>query len=89
MAVAEPPAINVRLVGVHVAVRPVAGLTVFDSVSVPLKLFRLVSVIVDVPDEPTENVTVDDPALMLKSMMLTVIWTKCGTEPLVPMTVTV
>ena len=71
--VAELPEMSVILLGLQDAVKPTAGLTVLDSVSVPLKPFRLVSVIVDVPDEPTGKVTVDGAAVILKSMMLTVI----------------
>lgn len=87
--VAEPPAVNVTLVGLQEAVRPVAGLTDCGNVSVPVKPLRLVSMMLDVAEEPTEKVTAEGPALILKSMMLTVIWTECGTEPLEPMTVTV
>ena len=89
---ADPPEANVKLVGVHVAVRPVEGVTVLERVSDPVKPLRLVSVTADVPEEPTGKVTVEGLAVMLKSggaITVTLILTTCDREPLVPVTVTV
>ncbi len=90
--VADPPEVNVKLVGVQEAVRPVEGVTVLDRVSDPVKPFRLVSVTVDAPDEPTGKVTVEGLAVTLKSggaITVTLIVTTWDREPLVPVTVTV
>jgi hypothetical protein len=63
--VPDPPDVKVTLVGVHVVVRPVAGLIVLDNVSVPTKPLRLVSVTVEEPDEPDGKVAVDGFATIL------------------------
>jgi len=52
-AVPEP----VTLVGVRLHVRPVAGLIVDARLTTPLKPWRAVSVIVEVPGAPARTVT--------------------------------
>ncbi len=92
MDVAEPPEASATLVGAHVAVSPVDGVTVLERVRDPTKPFRLVRVTVDVPAEPIGKVTVEGLAMTLKSggaITLTLIVTEWEREPLVPMTVTV
>jgi len=64
---ADDPDVRVTLVGVHEAVRPTDGVTVLDTVSVPTKPLRLVTVAVDVPVEPTGNVMVDGLTVTMKS----------------------
>ena len=81
-----------KLVGVQVAVSPVAGETVLESVRVPVKPFKLVRVTVEAPEVATGKVTVDGEAVMLKSggaMTLTAIVTVWERVPLVPVMVTV
>ncbi len=90
--VAEPPELNVTLVGEHEAVKPVDGVTDLERVRDPVKPFRLVSVTVDAPDDPTGKATVDGLATMLKlggAITLTLIVDRWDSEPLVPVTVTV
>ncbi len=65
--VAELPLVNARLVGVHVANKPLAGVTAHDSVREPAKPLRLASVTVEEPVEPTGKVTVAGLAVTLKS----------------------
>jgi len=57
----------VTLVGVRVHVRPVEGATVAARLTVPLKPFRAVTVIVEVPEAPARIVTVVGLAAMVKS----------------------
>ncbi len=90
--VAELPEVIVKLVGVQEVARPVEGDTEVESVREPVNPLRLVSVTVDVPDEPAGKVTVDGLAVMLKSTSLTTLTlteTEWDSEPLVPVTVTV
>ncbi len=70
--VAEPPEVSTALVGLQVTLRPVDGLTELVSVRVPLNPLRLARVIVDAPDEPVGNVTVEGLADTAKSFMVTV-----------------
>jgi len=49
--VAEPPEVRVTEVGLSVAVTPV-GAPETERLTLPVKPFREVTVIVDVPDEP-------------------------------------
>ncbi len=65
MDVEEDPDVKVTLVGVHDEVRPVEGATDVDRVRDPWNPFRLVTVTVDVPDEPEGKVTVDGLAEIL------------------------
>lgn len=65
--VAVPPEVRVKLVGLQVALRPVAGDTVLERVRDPVNPLRLVRVTVDDPDVPTGNVTVDGLTVTLKS----------------------
>jgi hypothetical protein len=90
--VPDDPEVSEKLVGEHVAVNPVAGEMVLDTVRVPVKPFRLVSVIADAPVEPTWNVTTVGFATTLKSggaITLIAIEIVCVSEPLVPVIVTV
>ena len=92
MELADPPEVRVKLIGLHVTVRPVDGDTDTDNVSDPLNPLTLWSVSMDVPEEPTGKVTVDGLDETLKSggvTTLTLIATVCDREPLVPTTVTV
>ena len=92
MDMAEIPEVRITLVGAHDAVRPVTGLTDVNRLRDPANPFKLVSVTVDVPDEPAGNVTIDGLAATLKSggaITLTLMVTVCDNEPLVPATVTV
>ena len=88
--VPEPPEVNAKLVGTHVADRPLDGVTVHDSVSEPTNPLRLVSVAVEAPDEPAGKVTVDGPAVTLKSggvITVTLIVAEWERKPAVPVTV--
>ena len=87
--VVEPPELNVRLVGLQVAVRPLAGATELETVTVPWKPFRLVTVSVDELDVPAGNVTVDGLAGTEKSATVPVTEAECVSAPLEPVTVTV
>jgi hypothetical protein len=55
MDVFDAPAVIMTLVGLRDVVGPV-GDTVADKLMVPLKPFWLVTVIVEVPDDPRKNV---------------------------------
>jgi hypothetical protein len=57
----------VTLVGVRVQVRPVAGLIVDDRLTTPLKPWRAVTVIVEVPAVPAKTVTPAGLAAIVKS----------------------
>ncbi len=88
--VAIPPAVNVTLVGLKDAVRPVEGVTDAVRLTVPVKPLTLVRVMVDVPEEPTWTVMTVGFAVMLKSVHVTVTVSDWGgVEGLVPVTVTV
>ncbi len=67
LELADAPEARVTLVGVHETVRPVDGVTDRDTVKVPAKPLRLVIVAVDVPVEPTGNVTFVGLTVTLKS----------------------
>ena len=80
-----------KLVGLHVADRPLGGAIVQDSVREPAKPLRLETVTVEVPDEPVRKVTVDGLAVTLKSpdgTTFTATATKCEREPVVPVAMT-
>ncbi len=72
LELAELPELTARLVGLQATLRPVDGLTEVDRVIVPLNPLRLVSVTVEVPDEPAGNVTVEGLADTAKSFIVTV-----------------
>jgi len=57
----------VTLVGVRVQVKPVAGDTAEVRLTTPVKPFRAVTVIVEVPEAPARIVTVVGLAAMVKS----------------------
>jgi hypothetical protein len=57
----------VTLVGVRVHVKPVAGETVAVRETIPLKPFRAVTVIVEVPAVPAFTLTVVGLAAIVKS----------------------
>jgi len=57
--------------GVNVQVRPVAGDTVADSVTVPVKPLIGVTVIVEVPAAPARTVTLVGLAVIAKSATAT------------------
>ena len=85
----EPPELSVRLVGLQVAVRPLAGVTELETASDPWNPLRLVADTVDELDVPVGNVTVDGLAVTVKSSTVTVTVTVCVNAPLEPVTVTV
>jgi len=62
-----PEVPRVTLVGVRVQVRPVVGDTVAASVTVPVKPWRDVTVIVEVPAVPALTVTLVGLATTVKS----------------------
>ena len=72
LELAELPELTARLVGLQATLRPVDGLAEVDRVIVPLNPLRLVSVTVEVPDEPAGNETVEGLADIAKSFMVTV-----------------
>ncbi len=59
---------SVTLVGVIVHVKPVAGETVVDRFTAPVKPFTAVTVIAAVPLEPATNATVVGLAATVKSL---------------------
>jgi len=67
-----PEAPRVMIVGLHVAVRP-DGLTAVVRVTVPVKPFTLVTVIVVVPVEPAAKLTLVGLAVIVKSPALTAV----------------
>ncbi len=83
---AVPPVVRVRLVWPSDAVRPGVAETV--SITVPVKLFRLVKLIVEVPDEgDTRMVCEVGLAEAEKSDTLTVIIIECTNVPFATETV--
>jgi len=75
-----------------VAVSPVAGLTVAVRLTVPLNPPLGVTLIVDVPEPPTDIVRLVGLALIAKSGVCTwsvIVAVVCDSKPLVPVTVTV
>ena len=87
--VVEPPELNVRLVGLQVAARPLGGVTELEAVSVPWNPLRLATVTVDALEVPVGNVTVDGLELTVKSATVTVTVAECVSAPLEPVTDTV
>ncbi len=85
--VPEVPRLTVA--GLSDAVRPVAGETDDESATVPVKPPRLVTVIVEVSEEPRPRVIVFVDADILKSTTLTITLAEWETMLLVPVTVTV
>jgi hypothetical protein len=80
--VADPPEVKVTLVGLSDVVGPPNcpdGLTLADKLRVPLKLLRLLSVIVDVAELPIRMVKLVGLADMLKSPPGDRGWTGLGT----------
>ena len=85
--VAVPPLINPRLVWLRDAVMPTGDDRVRETV--PEKLLRLVSVIVDVPEVPASMVEEAGEADIENSETLTVMVVEWVRVPLVALTVTV
>ncbi len=87
----EPPALRVTVVGFRETVAPEEGTIVVERVTVPENPFRLLTVIVDVPDDPDWTVRADWLLETLKSgasvtVTVTVVeWTR---DPEVPVMVT-
>ena len=79
----------VTLVGVRVQVRPVVGDTVAVRLTTPVKPWRAVIVIVEVPAVPAFVETAVGLADMVKSWTVTVTVAVWDSVPLVPVTVTV
>jgi hypothetical protein len=63
----EPPEVRVTLVGLRFAVKPDAGTTAADRVTVPENPFRLARLIVEVEENPDWTIRLDELAEMLKS----------------------
>ncbi len=59
--------VSLTLVGLQETVRPATGVVNVVMSMVPLKLFRLVIVIEDVPDEPGKRLRDNGLAVMVKS----------------------
>jgi len=85
----ELPELNVRLVGLQVAVRPLGGDTELETSSVPWNPLRLVIVTVEALEVPVGNVTVDWLDITVKSDTVTVTVAACVRAPLEPVTATV
>ncbi len=86
--------VSLTLVGLQTTLKPEEGVTNMVMSTVPLKLFRLAIVIVDVPDEPGKRLRDDGLVVMVKSrevlaVTVTVTKTECVRLTLVPVTVTV
>jgi hypothetical protein len=60
----------VTLVGVRVQVRPIAGLIVDVRLTTPLKAWRAVTVMVEVPAVPAKTVTLVGLAAIVKSWIV-------------------
>jgi len=88
--VADPPDVNVTLVGFRLAVM-LEDDGVAVRLRVPENMFRLVRVIVDVAEVPAEKVTDDGLVDIVKSLTLTSASAECDSAgaPLVPVTVMV
>ena len=89
---AEFPDERKTLVGLHATVRPVVGVTDSVRFTLPEKFPRLVRLMVDEALEPDWKLTVDGFAVALNpddATTLTLIITRCKSEPLVPVIVTV
>jgi len=87
--VVESPELNVRLVGLQVAVRPPDGVTELETSSVPWNPLRLVIATVDALEVPVGNVTVDGLGVTAKSATVIVTVAECVNAPLEPVTVAV
>jgi hypothetical protein len=90
VAVADPPELRTRLVGLTVAVNPVPAET--DKETVPENPPRLVAVRVEVPEEPASIFTVGAFEARVKSAVCETVReraTECEVLPLVPVTRTV
>ncbi len=87
MKVAVPPLINPRLVWLRDAVMPAGDDSARETV--PEKLLRLVSVIVDMPEAPASRVREAGVADIENSETLTVRVVEWVRVPLVALTVTV
>ena len=85
MDVPEP----VTLVGVSVHVRPVVGLMLEVRLTILLKPWRAVTVIVEVAAVPAFTVTLVGLAEIVKSWTVKATVAECERLPLVPVTVTV
>ena len=88
---AELAEANVTAVGFKVHDSP-AGVTLPTRLTVPLKLLRLIRVIVDVPEAPCWRAIFDGLEDIVKSgelVTLTVTLVEWDIEPLVPVTLTV
>ena len=91
MELAVPPPRRVMFIGLRLVVGP--GIEM-DAVSriVPAKLLMLVTLIVDWPEEPWAIVRLPGLAESVKSAApgtVTVMFTECDKEPLVPLTIMV
>ncbi len=91
-----PPSDSVTLTGFRLVVGPSAmiGETLADSVTLPLNPLRLVTRMVEKPEEPCVIVREEGLVVMVKSgggggVMVMGMLTECDSLPLVPMTVIV
>ena len=84
----EPPDGTDTIVGLRVAVSPVAEETAV-RLTVPAKLLTLATVMMEEPLPPCVMVRLDGLALMLKSLKLNVAVAVRTSDPLVPVTVRV
>ena len=85
--------VSLTLVGLQDTVKPVDGVTKVVRSMVPRKLFKLVRVTVDEPDEPGRRLKEAGLTELVKSrevvaVTVTVTSTECVIPPLVPVTVT-
>lgn len=83
-----PEAPRVTLVGLREQARPVAGETVDVRLTVPVKPFTPVTVMVEVPVAPALIVTDVGLAANVKSRTVKVTVAVFDSDPLVPVTVT-
>jgi hypothetical protein len=84
--------VRVILVELRVHVKPVGGDTVSDNATVPVKPLIAETVIVEVPAEPTETLTLVGLAVIVKSGAGDTVYVTVAeweSDPLVPVTVTV
>ena len=77
------------LLGVRLHVSPVAGDTVDDRATVPVKLLFGATVIVELPATPALTLKFVGAAARVKSWTLKVTVVECDSVPLVPVTETV
>jgi len=86
----DPPELRIKLAGLSEAASP-EGDTELDTATVPAKPYRLPRLIVEVADEPDENVTEVWLAERVKSgggVTVTMTLVVCENEPLVAVTTT-